>query len=281
MMSASLMRSATATAALLLLVPVAVSAVRLNRAVRSKTTSHAGVRPSHETSHEASEEPPTTTALLLQSPKDPASLPAHVKSPQWVVAYERVVSSPVPISSLADPSSSSTSSHAQSSPSALLRRYMRATHIAFAWTPQAWLIRALVGDAHARRSFDTDWIDALAFAPGDLVNGVYKVACHEREGPGFALPERAELLIQAPATYRGPSVCGLLLAAIEPALSASADTAAGKGHEPSVVFVNETWMWRRAGEKPVLLETPLGKWFHGLLARWLVFKGLDAVVVAP
>lgn len=37
-------------------------------------------------------------------------------------------------------------------------------------------------------------------------------------------------------------------------------------------------MWRRQDEAKVLLEGAVGGWFHGLLARWLVGRGVAGVM---
>ncbi|ODA77007.1 hypothetical protein RJ55_07524 [Drechmeria coniospora] len=206
-------------------------------------------------------------------PHDPISLPAEVKSDsQWVVVYERVVSKPVPIASLSYAINGSPSSRKwrPTQPSPLLREYVRATHKAFSWTPQAMLIRTMVGGKSIRTTFDGTWINSLTFAPGDLVNGIYRVAEHWKDKS--SLSERSELMMEVPPSYKGPSVRGLLVAAIEPAPFTDS-----KRHGESVVFVNETWMWRRTDEKPTLLETSFGRWFHTQLASWLILRGLSAV----
>ncbi|KJZ76873.1 hypothetical protein HIM_03750 [Hirsutella minnesotensis 3608] len=279
---ASFIRLAVATAATLLLVPVAASAiqvVRLDKRVRAKTTASAGCRTS---SHAA------PRSLQQRQPRDPDSIPAHVLSARgsdWVVFFERIVSQPVPTSLLrpaAEPLEvpPTAADGAASEPSALLRRYMRATHVAFSWTPQAFLIRALIGDARLRRTFEASWIQNLGFVPGDVVNGVYRVARHEKQGSSLASSERIELLLDAPDSYTGPTARGLLVAAIEPATAIREGAANEPAEDPRVVFVNETWMWRRTDEKPVLLETPFGKWFHRVLSGWLILKGLSSVVAS-
>jgi hypothetical protein len=45
-----------------------------------------------------------------------------------------------------------------------------------------------------------------------------------------------------------------------------------------LVFVNETWMWRREGDAPVVLEGRMGRWLHVVLSGWLVMKGVRAVM---
>ncbi|KND90698.1 hypothetical protein TOPH_04592 [Tolypocladium ophioglossoides CBS 100239] len=277
---ASLGRSTTVA---LIVLPIAIPVaylVCLNRAIRKSTTSIARRR----------DQPPSLSPESSHQPRDPASLPADVKSDssQWVVAYERVVSNPISTSSLAfavaEPSTLSHSSPDGSSttqPSTLLREYIRAAQVAFSWTPQAVLIRAMIKEADIRRSFDGAWIDGLTFAPGELVNGVYRVSHHQNESS--TMSERAELIMEVPASFKGPSVRGLLVAAIEPAPAADSQRSNSQRADETdeggkVVFVNETWMWRRTEEKPTLLETPFGKWFHTQLAGWLIMKGISAVV---
>ncbi|KAJ6439834.1 ABC multidrug transporter [Purpureocillium lavendulum] len=249
------------TTAALVALPVAIPVVYLlylNGRIRSSTTSRSGRRDQQLKGSATSE---------TRAPADPKSLPDDVRSDdgsRWVVSYERVVSKPIPVSRLPQDAAKTT---ATGQPSALLRDYLRAAHVAFSWTPQAILIRGMIKEPHLKRSFDTDWISALDFAPGDLVNGIYRASYHGKEAGSAS--ERSELLIEVPASYKGPSVSGLLVGAIELAPGADAD---------QVIFVNETWMWRAADEPPTLLESPFGKWFHGKLAGWLILKGLAAVV---
>ena len=265
----------SATVALIAL-PVAIPVAYLfylSRAIRKSTTSTTGRR-----------DQPRLTGSEPHQPRDPASLPAEVKSDssQWVVAYERVVSNLVPISSLryaiAGPLTASHSSAKESTtqPSTLLREYIRAIHVAFSWTPQAVLIRAVIKEAELRRTFDGAWIDSMTFAPGELVNGVYRVSHHQKDDS--TVSERTELIMEVPASVKGPAVRGLLVAAVEPVPAADPHRPGKTEKEDMVVFVNETWMWRRTEEKPTLLETPLGKWFHTQLAGWLILKGLGPVV---
>ena len=192
-----------------------------------------------------------------------------MKSPsEWIVTFERVTSNPVSLATLEARQDDGVdqSSDAASQPSRLLREYLQAAHVAFSWTPQAMMIRAMLKEQECRDSFARRWIKSLSFRVGDLVNGVYKVSHYDdldRNGG-----ERAELLIHTPPSYRGPPVRGLILSVIEPAVEATSGM---------VVFVNETWLWRQRHEKPTLLESGFGQWFHGLLASWLVVKGMAAV----
>jgi hypothetical protein len=67
----------------------------------------------------------------------------------------------------------------------------------------------------------------------------------------------------------------LILAGVEPAPPAGPDQE-GVTQE-KIVLINETWMWRLVDEKPTMLESPIGRWFHRLLAGWLVLKGISGV----
>lgn len=204
-------------------------------------------------------------------PAEPHSLPPKVKdSPsQWVVTYERVVSLPCPPSSLEEPLPSGP----RTGPSRLLQTWLRTTHKAFSRTPQAIFIRGALSEPLNKGSFDKNWIENLSFNPGDIVNGVYRVSCYDNDQTTSS--ERVELLIDIPASYKGPTVRGLILSAIEPASSACSTHQ--EAPEENIVFVNETWMWRLVDEKPTLLESSFGRWFHRLLAGWLTLKGISGV----
>ncbi len=77
--------------------------------------------------------------------------------------------------------------------------------------------------------------------------------------------KRVELILRPPESYRGPSAEGLIVVGMERA-------ATPDGAE-AVVFTNETWLWRRRDEPLLILERALGRWFHELLAGWLIVKG--------
>ncbi|KAL2162965.1 hypothetical protein VTH06DRAFT_6801 [Thermothelomyces fergusii] len=195
----------------------------------------------------------------------PASLPEEVRADadgsEWVLACERVVSEPLALA-LA-PSASAVVPD-------LVTRYVRATMAAFSGTPQAWLLWASV-DGRARRTFAGRFIGALAFRPGDRANGFWVVRHRgeHRARDRSSQDERVEMALDPPPGHRGgpAAVRGLVVAGLET-----------RGEDGMVVFVNETWMWRLQGEEaPVLLERPLGRWLHAVLARWLVMKGLEAV----
>lgn len=214
----------------------------------------------------------TATAADSTGIEPPKSLPKEVTEDpsQWVVSFERVVSRPVSLADLANHIDVQNSEATKLS--VLFKSYLRATHKAFSWTPQAFLIRSLLKEPLNRGSFDAKWIENLEFKDGDIVNGVYKVS-HASSDPNTN-SERVELLIDIPASYKGSPVRGLILSATEP--NQVAGTASVEP-EDKISFINETWMWRLKEEKPTMLESRVGGWFHGLLAGWLVIKGLDGL----
>lgn len=264
-------QASTALALLPIVAPVAY-VLYMNWTVKRNTFAVNGKLPNVSSSNKDDQISGDTTY-----PQPPQSLPADITADvaQWVVAYERVVSHPISISTLSyQPSEAPVgTSSGTTQPSSLLRSWLRVTHKAFSWTPQAFIIRAVLKEPLNRGSFDGAWIDSLMFKEGDVVNGVYRVSCHQRDATTGS--ERAELVIDVPQSYKGPPVRGLILSAIEPVQSSSSGTASAG--EPEVVFVNETWMWRLNSEKPTLLESGFGRWFHRLLAGWLIMKGLNGV----
>jgi hypothetical protein len=187
----------------------------------------------------------------------PVTLPQEVEADdsEWVLAYERIVSRPLHPSSL--PYSLETDV------STVLTTYVRATMMAFGWTPQAFVLQASAGDGAAKRTFDTQFIQSLSFRCDDRVNGFWRVV-HRGDG-GLEGNERVEMALDAPPTYRGPLVRGVIVAGME------------RQGDGDVVFVNETWMWRKQDEAPVLLEGRVGQWLHVVLSGWLVMKGAKAV----
>lgn len=251
--SDTLCRHRTAVAALLPIVAPAVYVAYLNWTVsRSVTGSTTGQLP-------RSKDAASTKQLL---PAKPQSLPVDVvENPdEWVVSYERVVSLPLDASMLISAPGKSTTG----GPSPLFCRYLHGVYRAFSWTPQAFLIRAMMAEPLRRESFSAKYINSLAFNEGDIVDGVYKVS-HYGAYTGRAM-ETLELVLDTPSSYKGPPVRGLILSSIEPAPSVDG--------EDKVYMVNETWLWRGKDEKPSMLEGGLGSWFHTLLAGWLIKKGL-------
>ncbi|KAG7124955.1 hypothetical protein HYQ45_013505 [Verticillium longisporum] len=264
------------------LLPITLGAVYLyllERRIARATTLSSGRR-AHRPSAAASS---SSAAAAAETPPLPLSLPQDVASDPstWVLAYERAVSNPVPARRVSQhqqqqqqpKSLDAKSSAGKREASPLLRAYARTVQSAFSWTPQAFAIRASIPEPAIRRSFDAAWIQNLAFDEGDLVNGVYKV---KYRGPGHAPgSERVELVIEAPPSWTGPEVRGIIVAEVRGGAETEAEAEAKAARQ--VVFVNETWLWRREGEKATMLETAVGKWFHGLLAGWLVMRGIAGV----
>ncbi|KAG9252960.1 uncharacterized protein F5Z01DRAFT_675365 [Emericellopsis atlantica] len=253
----SLLGSRPTWVKLALALPVALPTIYLayfSWQVSRHTSSTKGRRPASR----------TRDAPANALPWTPASLPEQVRADDagWVLTYERVVSLPVPVSSLAIPAT--IVADEGETPSLLMRAYAVGAQVAFSSTPQAYLMRNAIGEPRLRRTFDKDWIRALAFHNGDIVNGVYRVAYHGKGSTSRS--ERVELVIEAPLSFKGSAPHGLILAEVQ--LDDDGD---------HVLFVNETWMWRRDDEKPTLIEGSVGGWFHSLLAGWLVMKGIRNV----
>lgn len=187
----------------------------------------------------------------------PVSLPQEVKTDdsEWVLAYERIVSRSFHPSSLPYNFNTDTS--------AALTNYVRATMISFSWAPQAVMLRAAAGEEAARKTFDTQFIQSLSFRKDDRVNGFWRVVY--RGDGGVEGNERVEMALDAPSSYRGPVVRGVVIAGVE-------------RQDGDVVFVNETWMWRKQDEAQVLLERRVGQWLHMVLSGWLVIKGVRAMM---
>lgn len=265
------LRTALAAAALLPVVVPAVYLLHINRSVSKRTKTSSGRRspPSKGQSTTTPDRALASTSPAL--PWTPASLPADVKDDdsEWVLAYERVVSHPLPASTLSLPVVGTAT---EDSPSELLRRYVAATHVAFSKTPQAFAIRASISEPHLRRSFDADVITDLAFRPGDHVNGAYKVTYYgQGEEPSS---ERVELTIEAPESYKGHVPKGMIVGDIQVIDGLDKGDGSTGRH---VVFVNETWMWRRIDESATLIESAVGGWLHSVMAGWLIIKGIAGV----
>jgi hypothetical protein len=183
----------------------------------------------------------------------PVTLPEEVGADksEWILAYERIVSKPLLPSSLPDDMS------------AVVTDYIRATMTAFSWTPQAFFLRAAAGDETVRKTFDTAFIRNLRFCHGDRVNGFWTVVY--RGNGELQGHERVEMTLDAPPTYKGARVNGVIVAGVE------------LQNDGDIVFINETWMWRKENDAPLLLESGFGGWFHVVLSGWLVMKGVRAV----
>ncbi|KAH8751942.1 hypothetical protein F5883DRAFT_205919 [Diaporthe sp. PMI_573] len=240
----ALIAVATPTVYLLLLRWSVMRNIQSSAAQRRDRGAQAGQATSEASS------PPSESTL-------PRSLPQSVAADEtdgYILWSERVVSKPVALSELGWPSGSLDK---------LLTRYVRATMVAFTWTPQAFVIRKML-PAEVGETFEANYINAADFTRDQRVDGVYTVQYRGNEARG----ERVEMRLSPPAAYRGPRSDGIIVAAIEPA---------GAGGPDDVVFVNETWLWRNQNEKPTLLEGPIGRWFHSLLAAWLIGKGIKSI----
>jgi hypothetical protein len=205
----------------------------------------------------------------------PGGLPEEIQQDDsgWVVSYERVNSRPVPASALAYPFPAAVEDG--TGVSSILKVYTRAAQLAFSWTPQAFAIRAATGVAKIRRTFDTEYIRSLDFHQGSIVNGAYQVSLHtSRLAPAA---ETLELSLVPPPDYRGPIFKGLILTRIEEVAEPVGEKQSVPDHR-HVIFVNETWMWRRETEAATLLESPVGAWVHRVMAGFLVTKGMAAVM---
>lgn len=200
----------------------------------------------------------TTTASPSSGPPLPKSLPQSViadDTGEHVLWNERVVSKPVALSELGWSSGRLDE---------LLTRYVRATMVAFTWTPQAYIIRKML-PAEVGGTFEADYINTMDFTKVDQrVDGVYTVQYRGTDTCG----QRVEMRLSPPEEYTGPRSDGIIVAAIEPV---------GAGAPDDIVFVNETWLWRKPDEKPTLLEGSIGRWFHSLLAAWLIGKGIKSI----
>ncbi|KAF2247765.1 hypothetical protein BU26DRAFT_487481 [Trematosphaeria pertusa] len=137
----------------------------------------------------------------------------------------------------------------------LLLRHTMAT---FSRQPPAWGIWYLIKDAKDRGTFDSAYIRSLQFAPGDRVCGVYVVSSRDAE--------RVTLALDAPESYSGPLVEGMLVVEV-------------KEEGSETTFINHTVMWREKGKgRAGALESAGGRWMHGLMVRRLVESGVQRLL---
>ncbi|XXH05993.1 hypothetical protein Hte_012438 [Hypoxylon texense] len=201
---------------------------------------------------------------------------------QFVVSRERVTSRAIPVSALG-PRTLAADADADADADAeglddLLETYLRATMRAFSRTPPALVMARTGAGAGAgaasveedpvayAESFREAYLRACTFQAGDRVCGVYVVRA--RRG------DRVVLDLAPPAEgWRGPVARGALGVGFEWVRERDGE----RGGDGSVRFVNETVLWRRVEEKATMLEGRVGRWMHGLLAGWLVVKGVEAV----
>jgi len=141
-----------------------------------------------------------------------------------------------------------------SKPEELLVPFLRHTMAIFSTRPPAWGIWHMIKDAKDRESFNAAYIRSLGFAPGDRVCGVYVVTSRD--------DERIALTLDAPASYKGPSVDGMLVVEV-------------KEERQRIAFINHTVMWREKGKESAgVLEGKFGRWMHALMVRGLVEGGV-------
>ena len=144
---------------------------------------------------------------------------------------------------------------AGSRPEELLLPFLRHTMTIFSTRPPAWGIWYMIKDAKDRASFNAVYIRSLRFLPRDRVCGVYVVTSREQE--------RITLTLHAPASYKGPSVEGMLVVEV-------------KEQRDKITFVNHTVMWREKGKGDAgVLEGRIVRWMHGLMVRGLVEGGVQ------
>ena len=137
-------------------------------------------------------------------------------------------------------------------------RFLRHTMATFSGYPPAWGIWYLIKDTKDRDTFSLPYIQALEFVPGDRVCGVYVVSSRDEE--------RIALTLDAPESYKGPVVEGMLVIEL-------------KDEENETTFINHTIMWREKGKGSAgVLESPGGRWMHGLIARGLVESGVQKLL---
>lgn len=189
----------------------------------------------------------------------PYSHAADDDSTGIVLSYERLVSKPIPLASMGW-----EVEHLNE----MLTRYVRATMFAFTQTPQAGVIRRMTPQ-DMWETFEGRYIDSTDFSRiGQRVDGVYTIQ-YRGNNPGVSSGggERVELRLDPPSGFPDSGSDGIIVAAVEPV-----------GESGDVVrFVNETWLWRKAGQAPTFLESAAGRWFHSLMAAWLINRGIAAL----
>ncbi|KAH8204022.1 hypothetical protein TruAng_001833 [Truncatella angustata] len=183
---------------------------------------------------------------------------------EWVVAQERVLSNPVPLTNM-------DRTLAQGASQGLVEVYMRTTMGLFARTPQAWFMRRIIGDPGVRRTFDAEYLDRCDFEVGDRVCGVYVVTSRtqpkNRSDGGTTGGEMVVLSLSPPEGWAGPVVRGSLIVGYN-----------REGH--MIQLINETVLWREKKEKPVFLEGVVGRWAHSFMVQWMVLRGLEALTAS-
>lgn len=190
----------------------------------------------------------TTTYLQDETlPVPPAVTAASTSTSSDIILHHEKAQKSIPTSSLKG-----------CPPSELQTRFLRHTMSMFARSAPAWSIWFLIKDPEDRYTFNEKYLRALDFVPGDRVCGVYVVDSRD--------DARVMLRLDAPGSYKGPVVEGLL------------GTEIREGEEETV-FVNHTVLWRRSGQgKANVLESSFGRWMHGVMVRRLMEHGVGRVV---
>ncbi|KAF7534872.1 hypothetical protein G7054_g5864 [Neopestalotiopsis clavispora] len=217
----------------------------------------------------------------------------------WVVVRERVVSNPFTVTTDVEESKEQIRlTTTTTTTTDLVNTYLGTTMRLFTYTPQAWLMRRMITDPEARRTFTAGYLSACDFQVGDRVCGVYVVA-ERRRSSSQATEKRGQpccsetvvLALAPPEGWKGPVVQGRLEAGLEEQGEANDDddddddessVSKSKGLSTSsrtFRAVNETVLWRRReGEAPVFLEGVVGRWLHAFMVQWMVVKGVQAVL---
>jgi hypothetical protein len=213
---------------------------------------------------------------------DTVAIPPDVlaaASENYVIARERITSEPVPVERLGTQAglllSGLTKGEGEGEGErGVLEKYLTTTMRLFTYTPQAYIMKAMVsrvpnGAAHAH-TYSTEYLNACKFVPGDRVCGVYVV--RERV-PVESGGERVILDLSPPEGWKGPVVTG----ALDCGFVLQQQEEEGENSGAVVRLVNETLMWRRLDERPSLLEGAVGRVLHTLMVRWMVARAVDAV----
>ena len=273
-----MIRTVVRVTAISLTAPVVITAaylLYLDRRVSRRVTAETQLRVSgdddddnenHGSEKKVGAKAKTAAAIstIPRGARTPVGMPRDIEADgaTWVLAYERVTSHPLVLAP-----------HPNEPLGPLLTTYIRATMTAFRGTPHVRLMKALLSASNpaAAATFDWSFIQTLNFRVGDRVNGLWRISYRGDGGGGDE--ERIELAMDPPPGYQGPVASGIVVVALE----RGAQGGGGGDSRGSIVCVNETWMWRRQGEAPLLLEGSLGRWLHTLLSSWLVTKGVDAL----
>ncbi|KAH8601301.1 hypothetical protein B0O99DRAFT_589358 [Bisporella sp. PMI_857] len=203
--------------------------------------------------------PPEPVPASLQKTNAADTLEIFQDPSSYRITREHVVSHPITLENLKPEFRTATGTILEPQ---LLEKYLQTTFEAFTWTPQSILMYWMIKDPAAKRTFDAEYLKNCKFEIGDRTCGVYVVTARTKDEQGG---EKAILSLSPPAGWTGPIVHGILNVGYEV-------------DDGKVTFVNETVLWRKTGGRPTMLEGGAGRWFHGLLAGWLISKGMGIVV---